>query len=533
MARAPASEEPDPAFSGRGRHSGAQLVRNTLSGYASVGISLITGLLLTPLILATLGPRTFGTYILATATVGYIGLVEAGVGTTSVRLITHSIASGDTVRLRQLLGSATRLYSALSALTAVAVCALVLAPSSLLTSKDQSANLRFCLIAAGIAQIFNLLTQPSVGILVGCGRLDLAVLRGIAVSAVSAALQTAVLLSGGGLKTWVSLITAVSLASSLLILPLAKRALPEVRPRWSDGSVAAVAKLFSESWRQGIANSAGSVSYVLDPIVIGTTLGPAAVSAYTLANRATAFVKDVAVKGSDALLAAYANARARQDLAREGRLFLAAVWTSGVIATTGAVVLIGLRGPLLATWLGEVPTGTREALLALSLVLVLQIPGHNAFVVLSATGGLGVLLRVAPAALLVNLPLSIFFTHVYGVAGPALGSLAVVAVVDFVILPVAVLRRVSLPASTYVRTILLLIPGGVASACVVVTARVLHATADNVSVLLVALMAAAIGPAVHMVTGGEPAALLRARLLQPRLRRRRRAAEKGVDRRRC
>ena len=72
-----------------------QLSLNVVSSYASFGIGIVLSLVLTRVLLRHLGASTYGLWIVLLALVGYLGLLDIGVGTAAVQRVARLTAIGD------------------------------------------------------------------------------------------------------------------------------------------------------------------------------------------------------------------------------------------------------------------------------------------------------------------------------------------------------------------------------------------------------------------------------------------------------
>jgi hypothetical protein len=109
---------------------------------------------------------------------------------------------------------------------------------------------------------------------------------------------------------------------------------------------------------------------------------------------------------------------------------------------------------MLVLWLGKVPAKTYEIMIALGVMITLQLPGNQCFNFLTGVGRIQLMVKLTIIGALINLAGSIAFTFWLGPIGPAIGSLPVVVVFDFFVLPGIVCRYLGAPLSTYFRTAL-------------------------------------------------------------------------------
>jgi hypothetical protein len=125
--------------------------------------------------------------------------------------------------------------------------------------------------------------------------------------------------------------------------------------------------------------------------------------------------------------------------------------------------------------LGTVPPKTYEIVIALGIMMALQLPGHQCFIFLTGIGRNKLLARFAVIGAVVNLAGSIGATFWLGPIGPAIGSLPVVLVIDFVLLPVVVCRCLGIRVREYARSALLpVLPGSIVAGAIALALIHLH-----------------------------------------------------------
>jgi O-antigen/teichoic acid export membrane protein len=234
---------------------------------------------------------------------------------------------------------------------------------------------------------------------------------------------------------------------------------------------------------QSVIALCGLVAFQLDALVIGAILPVAQVAPYNIALSTANLTRSISTQGTNLLVPTYAHLDATGDHERQARYFFRSVLVGLVISLPILIALAAFGYPILQLWLGTVPPKTYEIVLALGAVTALQLPGHQCFIFLTGVGRNRLLAKLAIVGATVNLAGSIAATFLWGPVGPAIGSLPVVLVLDFVVLPIAVCRYVEVPVLRYVKAVL----------------------APAVPVTLVTLAAAGVLLHIHRGSGGVQA----------------------------
>ncbi len=432
--------------------SGRQLLRNFFTSYVDFAVALVLGLLFARVALHSLGPSTYGLWVVLVAIVGYLSLLDAGVSTAVVSRVANCIAREDHEGLASVVGTAG-VFFIVSGAVAVGLSGL-LVPfiASLLRIASGASAARIALLVLGARTGVNFVGLRAKSALFGSGRGDWISMVGVATALVTRAAQIAVLLLGGGLVGLV-VVSAVGALAGVVWTTLVARRLPRHRdwPWFRGFSFSTMRQLLRSGGRNALVAVSGTVSYGLDSLIIGLILPVSQVAPYNLAASTAGFTRNLSTYGTNQLFPTYAHAEALGDNERQFLLFSRAVLGSMAVTVPLAAALIGFGQPILHLWLGAVPPRTFDVVVALNIVFAFQLPGHQAFVYLTGIGRTQLLLRFALVATVVNLVGTVVATRYLGPVGPAIGSLPQVVVADFAILPVVVCRSLGVPVRRYLR----------------------------------------------------------------------------------
>jgi len=439
--------------------SGRQLARNVASSYGNFFLAVLMSLILTRVLLRHLGAGTYGLWIVLLAIVGYLGLLDVGVSTAAVQRVARLMAAHDRDGVADLIRTAWTFF-AVSGVVAVLVT-VVLAPyvSSFLhlgTIDPTVAGTTLIILGVMIAVMF-LGSVPN-AVLFGSGRGDrLAQLGGLTLL-LTQGVQIVVVIAGAGLVG----LAIVSVAGVCLGLTLTASMVGRITgsaSRHGDFRRSVLADLLRFGVRQSVISVGGVIAYQLDAVVIGLILPIAQVAPYDIALSTSNLTRNLSTQGTNLLLPTYAHLDAVGDRARQAWYFFRSVLVGMAISIPIVIALAAFGDPILRLWLGSVPPKTYEIVIALGLVITLQLPGHQCFSFLTGIGRIQLLVKLSVVGALVNLAGSIGATFWLGPVGPAIGSLPVVVVLDFFVLPVIVCRCLGRPFSEYARTALVpLIP---------------------------------------------------------------------------
>jgi O-antigen/teichoic acid export membrane protein len=454
------SSEPDPRPSANA--SRRQLLLNVISSYASYFIGVIMTLVLTRVLLHHLGFATYGLWIVLLAIVGYLGILDVGVSTAAVQRVARLMARGDTDGVADVVRTAWTFFVVSGVIAVLVTLVLALFVSSFIHLDGISRTAAgFSLIILGAMTAVKFLCSVPNAVMFGSGRSDRLAQFGLLTLLLTALGQIAVVLSGAGLIG----LSLVSLAGALFGLVIctafAGRATgSSIRKGHFDRAL--LVDMLRFGGVQSVVALASIVAYSLDALVIGVILPVAQVASYDIALSTANLTRSVSTQGTNLLIPTYAHLDTMGDHERQARYFFRSVLVGLVISIPILVALAAFGYPILQFWLGTVPPKTYEIVIVLGAVTALQLPGQQCFVYLTGIGRNRVMAQLAVVGAIFNLAGSIGATFWLGPVGPAVGSLPVVLVLDFVILPIVVCRYLGVPVIRYAESALApVIPGTV------------------------------------------------------------------------
>ncbi len=457
--------------------SSRQLLRNFVTSYLGLAVSMVLSLFLTPVVLRQLGTTNYGLWAVILSIGGYISIVDSGVSTATVQQVAHCLAIGDDDRLAEVLGTA-RLFFGITGILAVIITAVMVPFFGGLFHPPHSslAAARLGLLLMGVFTGLTLVTNQSQAALFGSGRNDRSAVLNIVLAPSIIGAEILVVLAGGGLVGLFAVSAVGAIVGLLATNRLAARTGLPVRGRGR-----ATWPMLKELMRAGLRNvmvsAAWVIAYNLDVLVIGLILPVRQITPYDIALSTATLSRSLATSGTGLLLPTYTHASAQGDDEGQFRLYSRAVMTTMAICIPIVVAVIAFGQSLLRLWLHDVPPQTYKVMIALNIVLALQLPAEQSGLLLMGRGRTGFLARVALPTAVANLGMSVAGTYLFGPVGPALGSAPQVVIVEMVILPMLCCSSMHVPFSRYLRHAMA--PLSVPLVAAAATAAALIATVGN------------------------------------------------------
>lgn len=413
---------------------------NMAGGILFTGVSIACGLLATPWLLRWLGAERFGAFKVLTDWTGYLVLLDLGLGGALLACLAPAVGIGDEDAVRRVLATGRRAYFGVAALTLAAGLTLVVVLPFVLHAPHLTMRELRAAVAVAVAPV--LMTPLLVFRALAEARqrtyLLSLLMTGQTVLTTALCLWTAH--AGWGLVGQ-SLAAAAAQVPVLLVLTRdGTRAFGRIRrlPPADRRSHSALWTLRRPSWIHSLADRVGLVS---DNVVIAWLLGPLSVTPFFLTQQLPMLAQFQLRGVSNATWAGLVelHARGEEEVFRQRLMEL-----TGLISGLGAAIL----GPIAAynhhfvrQWVGAAAdAGEIVTLLACVNAWLWALFSLWSWPIL----GTGNIARWAPysgAFILVNLPISVGATHLFGLAGPLLGSTAGFLLIDAWAMP-RVLKRV-------------------------------------------------------------------------------------------
>jgi O-antigen/teichoic acid export membrane protein len=410
-----------------------------VANYASLATSILFFVALLPYINARLGSSTLGAWTIVLSAVGYLRLLDLGVGPATARFVAQSRSAEETNHIVAT-NIAVLLLAGLIG-TAVALGLVEAADRGVFGHQHGLA------LAMGIATVSTAVQVPFNifgNVLFGLHRLverNVFLVARVLGSAI--AIVTTVEL-GGGLVAFVTAAAATELLVMLVQAVYCTVRIPELRPRPSQVEWRRVGPLARFSGAVGAMTVAAQILFYSDALVIGAARGPRAAGIYAPAMRGAEGASSILAQFVDVFLPVFAGLQVDQRDDR-ARALLERGMRIGVVAGFPVLaLLIGLGSPLLHAWVGDGFGGAVAPLAMLAAALIFTAPLRFAVIWAIGTGRHARVAVTSIGEAVVNLALSIALVGPLGLSGVALATLIAAVIANGVILPSFVLPAAGL-----------------------------------------------------------------------------------------
>lgn len=417
--------------------------RNLASNYIAYAASILSGLILTPVIIGAIGKESYGAWAFIISLTTILRLLDIGVTPTVIRFTAlHRGRKADT-EINRLASAGLAVYLVAGVISVVV--GLVLAwflPDMI----DLSPELQRPAQIAVVIAVIDLGTQAPLGLfsslLKGAQRFDV-LSAGAVISIVTyTVLVVAVLTSYPHIEVLAVIAFVATVVRLGYPIFFVRRELPTLRISRSLVGTRDIRSLLGYSWFAFMGHAAGKVVYSSDIIVIGAILGAEKVALYAVATRLFGLASRVAQIGTELLLPLQSELEGRSEHDRQRGFVISGVRASMCVAVLLAVPLVVLPSWILTAWLGSGFSASVLPLALLGLAVFFTQPNAVLSQYLFARG-LPRQLAVAQAALAAtNLALTVGLLLAVGeIWVAALATLVAEGIGALVVLPILTHRQ--------------------------------------------------------------------------------------------
>ncbi|MDX1932659.1 MAG: oligosaccharide flippase family protein [Capsulimonadales bacterium] len=424
---------------------------NGIANYARFLLTMVVQFALTPFIIERIGQADFGLWTLTFSVVGFLGLLDGGLTTGSVKFVAECRGSGDVARRNRIISALAAAYLVMAAVAVAVVFGLSFVYGRLfgIPAEQTAKAVAVLWLIATRSVILALPLGLFYGILFGERRLSVvyvvqslsAVLYGIAVGIGLKAEGSVVLLA------WLNL-GAMLFEYGAYVL-LAFRLVPDLRiaPHRADAATLKEVAAFSGS--QLLVNVAALVRLRTDPILVQVLLSTSSVALYGIALRISESVFLLLKQGINVLAPTFAERHGASDTENVRAVFLRSSRSVLAFAVVLCVPLCLMAREIVSLWVGPTFAPASPVLIVLLAAMALAVPAQVAGLVLAMTGQHAFSARAQVVGMVLNLGASIVLAPLVGLTGVALGTLTATVAVDLGwVLPVA-LRAQGLSLGRY------------------------------------------------------------------------------------
>ena len=425
---------------------------NAISNWATLGVNIVAGFLLTPFIISQLGKTGYGIWTLIGSFIGYYGLLNLGVGSAIMRYVAHHAGQGDEKALNETVSTAIAMFCCTGALT-IAISFFIAGPlASFFNVKPEHFNdFRYVVWMIGLAtglgfpgSVFGIIVRSH-------EKFILANCASIATTLVRVCLVVYLLLSGMGLLG----VAFATLGSQLFALAanyfLCRHFTPLVRIKLAFAKLRVLRMLIVYGGITMVIAIADLMRINFDRVVIGRMISLADVGVYGVAALIIRYMTQLISSGMGVLTPRFAALYGAKEHTELENLFFRSLFVSALLAFGVSMLAVIFGGRFITWWVGK------EFIRAIPVLWIIAIAYAFA---LSQNPGICLMYALkkhhyyAIATIIeavANVVLSILLAPKYCIIGVALGTLIPMLIVKVFVMPVYMSRIVGINIMSYLK----------------------------------------------------------------------------------
>lgn len=400
-----------------------KLLLNSASGTALYAVNIVVTFVLSPFLVHTLGNSNYGIWEVILSIVGYMGVMDLGVGPALVRYVSTSHASGDREELSRIISSATIFFLVIGTLAATALAILSAFPNIIIKISSESEGYLAAIIllfAANVGIRFPLTVFT--GTLMGLQRHYLLNFTRIVLS-IGNALAVYFILVKFPLSGLITLV-ALQLASNFIQMIVFGGAVcfDKDIPRLSfrNSSMKTMRDLWAYGMKSMVMMLASRLQVQSMPFVIGGILGLDKIVYFVMPRRLMEYARGMSATIGFPLTPYFASFYGRADNIALRESWLKTSLALQAVSNAMPVVLMFCGVPFISQWLGaEYADAGKGVMYVLVVGLAAESLVPNAASVLMAANRHGrmsyMLLFIATACV----PVAIVGAKLWGLVGVA------------------------------------------------------------------------------------------------------------------
>ncbi len=442
--------------------------RNALGVYAVYAAAMVSGLVVTPIVLDSMGTDAFGIWAVIGAVTIYLSVLDLGVGPSVVRFAAEARGRRAPEDTNAIASVGLALYAVIGIATLPIGLALAWLVPVLVETPDDlvwPARISAFLVVLSIAARFPLGLFNN--LLLAQQRFDVQNLAGFVSTVLYAVLVATLIPTGGGLI----LLGALTLGTTLvrLVLPLGwiRGELPGLRLSRKHVTRARFRELTAFSSSNFLVHVANKVVFSADIIVVGILLGARAAALYAIPAKLFTLAFGLGSVGTNLLYPALAEHEGAGAEARQRRLLLAGLRGGTAAALVLSLPLLLIPDQLIEGWVGPGYGESTAVLALLGLVALVHQPIYLFTQYLIARARQRQIARALIVAVSANIVLSIVLGASVGIWGVAFSTLVTDIALLLYVVPALVAPAASIRVGTFARAALRPVLPALAAALVV------------------------------------------------------------------
>jgi O-antigen/teichoic acid export membrane protein len=429
----------------RERANASSIAVNSVAQTAPSFVGYIASFVSAPIILAGLGFKAYGLWVLTGGLATYSGLLDLGLGKAMSRFIAGYDAHNDQQAVGEVVAIGF-LGSLLISLPILALALVLAGPIASAVGGTTTGTMRVLLLCSVGMTCLGMFVQALAAWPAGLRRMVAPNVAIAAGSLINFTFSVGAIAFGGGLTAYAYANLAAS-GVSVVVMWLVVRATDGVPPV-APPSLARFRHILTFAVKGQLVYVSDLINYQTDKIVVGVTVGPAATAAYYIANQVCAAARTIGVNAQSALVPSLSADVALDGTAALRRSYARLTQRSSAISFPWLVMGAASAPLLLTAWLGTQPVHGSVVLVVLSAAYLLNVSTGVSYAFAAAGGAIGIPAKAAVLTAVANVIATGVLAPFFGTWGVLVGTFAALTA-GAAIQIFMVLRQFDIPFSTH------------------------------------------------------------------------------------
>jgi O-antigen/teichoic acid export membrane protein len=428
------------------------MLRSIFSNWLGLLVMGVTSVILTPILIHSLGDLYYGLWILVASALDYYGVLDLGMRPALFRAVAWSKGANDRTAMHETLLSALAFTVVLGFFVLLLTLLLVpVLPGFFKLAGPARRIFPWLMILLGLDVAEAFPARMLGAYLNSLGRFDLYNLAAVLSTIPRAVFVVLAVRSGHGIRAVAGVTLAATIFSLLLHWWLVRRVDRELELDWRLARWSRLRELFRYGSFAFVNNIGNQLRLYTDSIVIARILGAALITPFNVAARLMGYFTQVMSGIAVPLMGRMSelDGQARHEDLRE--YFLRSTRTTALLAVFIGSMLIFDGRQFLRLWVGERFLSSYPLLFVMTVAYLVAFALQSNWIVIMALARHRLLALLNVAEGIANLLLSLYWAKRYGLIGVALGTAAPMLASNVLIYPWYALQIVRLPVRDYLR----------------------------------------------------------------------------------
>ncbi len=431
-----------------------KILKNVVSNWANLAVSLAISFFLAPFILHKIGNVYFGVWALVTQITGYLWLLDFGVRESVVKYVAEYHGKKNDRMLNNVINASLKIYVVICfACIAATLILSGLFPFIFSVSQETIPVARVVVIIVGLdisqAFVFNVF----LGVLMGLQRFDLFSKVSIMLSIARAIITIVFLNLGHGLVTICLIQLFCNGCMNIVLYTISRRLLPfNLGLRIYGGGKDVYRILANYSFFAFLNSVCQQIIFYGANFIIAIFLPVSSVTFFAIAATLIEYMKKVIWAGTQVFNPLISELDAKNESSKIPMVLVQGTKLSLLLGFPVATVYFFMGKQFIGLWVGfEYSAITGSVLAILTVMTLFSLPHYTISGILMGLNKHRIIAYCRVFEAIANIGLSILLIRHFGIIGVALGTAIPHMVMVIFVLPVIASRIVNMSLSEYVR----------------------------------------------------------------------------------